>query len=51
MSPIVERLVVLRQPLEHLQLIRSRIRGAEMLSADLSLRNDVLYALSRPVRS
>jgi len=45
LSPIVERLAVLRQQLDHLRSLRPRLSGVQSLKDDLSLRNDILYAL------
>lgn len=38
LSPIVERLAVLSQQLDHLRAIRPRVPGAQALKDDLSLR-------------
>ncbi len=45
MSPVVERLAELRRHLDHLQQLRPQVTGAEVLSRDLSLHNDVLFSL------
>jgi len=45
MSPIIDRLLELRLHLEHLQELRPRVTGVEVLRDDLSLRNDVLHSL------
>lgn len=45
MSPVSERLGELRRHLDHLRRLRPRVTGAEALSRDLSLHNDVLFSL------
>jgi len=42
---LVERLADLRRHLDHLRVIRPRIRDAAQLETDLSLHNDVLFSL------
>jgi uncharacterized protein YutE (UPF0331/DUF86 family) len=45
MTYLVERLAELRRHLDHLQEIRPRVPGREVLERDLSLHNDVLFSL------
>jgi uncharacterized protein YutE (UPF0331/DUF86 family) len=45
MSPVVERLAELRRHLQHLQELRPRVTGPEVLQRDLTLHNDVLFSL------
>ncbi len=45
MTFLVERLAELRRHLDHLRMLRPRVRGAESLDRDLSLHNDVLFSL------
>jgi uncharacterized protein YutE (UPF0331/DUF86 family) len=45
MTFLVERLADLRLHLDHLRVIRPRVRDAEALRGDLSLHNDVLFSL------
>ncbi len=46
MTPyLIERLVELRRQLDHLDAIRPRVRSRADLEGDLSLHNDVLFAL------
>ncbi len=45
MTYLVERLAELRRHVAHLRVIRPRIKGAEDLDRDLSLRNDALFSL------
>ena len=46
MTPyVVERLTELRRHLDHLAMLRGRVRGAADLERDLSLHNDVLFSL------
>ncbi len=44
-SPIIDRLAELRQNLDHLYQLRSRVMGPEVLRDNRSLRNDVLHSL------
>ncbi|MFN2398539.1 MAG: hypothetical protein ABR543_07835 [Gemmatimonadaceae bacterium] len=46
MTPyIVERLAELRRHLDHLRVLRPRVRSPDDLERDLSLHNDVLFSL------
>lgn len=45
MTYLIERLAQLKRHLEHLRHLRPRVRSAEVLEADLSLHNDVLFSL------
>lgn len=45
MTFLVERLKELRRYVDHLHRIRSLVRSADDLAADLSLRNDVVHSL------
>ena len=45
MTWLVERLVELKRPLDHLDEIGPKVEGAESLRRDLSLHNDVLFSL------
>ena len=45
MTFLVDRLADLRLHLDHLREIRPRVADAEVLRADLSLHNDVLFSL------
>ena len=45
MTYLIERLADLRLHLGHLRDIRARVLNAEVLRADLSLHNDVLFSL------
>jgi uncharacterized protein YutE (UPF0331/DUF86 family) len=45
MTFLVERLADLRRHLDHLDGLRPRVRGADDLTRDLSLHNDVLFSL------
>lgn len=46
MTPyLIERLAELRRHLDHLSVIRPRVRAREDLERDLSLHNDVLFSL------
>jgi uncharacterized protein YutE (UPF0331/DUF86 family) len=44
-SHLAERLAEMRRHLDHLRVLRPRVRGAEALERDLSLHNDVLFSL------
>jgi uncharacterized protein YutE (UPF0331/DUF86 family) len=45
MTFLVERLAELRRHLDHLRMLRPKVRGPESLTGDLSLHNDVLFSL------
>lgn len=45
MTFLVERLAELERYLDHLDGLRSRVKGAAVLERDLSLKNDVLFSL------
>ena len=45
MTYLVERLAELRRHLDHLRVLRPRVRGHEDLERDFSLHNDVLFSL------
>ncbi len=45
MTYLTERLAELRRHLDHLDAIRPRVASADVLAADLSLHNDVLFSL------
>ncbi len=45
MTFLVERLAELRRHLDHLGMLRPRVKGPETLEQDLSLHNDVLFSL------
>lgn len=45
MTYLIERLAQLKRHLEHLRELRPRVSSAEVLEADLSLHNDVLFSL------
>ena len=45
MTFLVERLAELRRHLDHLRMLRPKVRGPESLTTDLSLHNDVLFSL------
>ena len=45
MTFLVERLADLRQHVDHLRTLAPRVRNADALQRDLSLRNDVLFSL------
>jgi uncharacterized protein YutE (UPF0331/DUF86 family) len=45
MTYLTERLAELRRHLDHLDAIRPRVPSADVLAADLSLHNDVLFSL------
>lgn len=45
MTFLTERLADLRRQLDHLRDLRQEVRGPESLEGDLSLHNDVLFAL------
>jgi len=45
MTFLVERLADLRRQLDHVEAIRHRIAGSSALIADLTLHNDVMFAL------
>ena len=45
MTFLVERLAELRRHIDHLRVLRPRVRDATSLEADLSLHNDVLFSL------
>jgi uncharacterized protein YutE (UPF0331/DUF86 family) len=44
-SPVIDRLAELRLQLDHLYDLRPRVTSPEALRNNLSLRNDLLYAL------
>lgn len=45
MTFLVERLAELRRHLDHLEALRPRVTSPDVLAADLSLHNDVLFSL------
>jgi len=45
MTYLIERLAELRRHLDHLRALRPRVTGANVLTVDLSLHNDVLFSL------
>ena len=44
MSPVIDRLAVLRLQLDHLYELHPRVTGPESLRNNLSLRNDLLHS-------